>query len=323
MKKYILRRLLLIPPMLLGISIISFIIMQLAPGDPASLNAAMNLKVDPGYIERLRQSYGLNDPLYLQYWHWLSRLCRLDFGNSFMDNRKVLDVILERLPATFLLSGLSLVLLFVLAVPMGVAAAYYQNRLADRFVMIFTFIGFSMPSFWFALMLMLLFGVKWNLLPISGMEDINAEFMPWYDRGWDLISHLLLPLMVTTFGGLASISRYARSSMLEVIRQDYVRTARAKGLSEFQVVFRHALPNALIPVVTLLGLALPGMIGGSFIIETIFAWPGMGRLGFEAVFSHNYPLLMGIGIITAFLTLLGNLLADIAYGVLDPRIRYD
>ena len=280
MKKYILRRLLLIPPMLLGISIISFIIMQLAPGDPASLNAAMNLKVDPGYIERLRQSYGLNDPLYLQYWHWLSRLCRLDFGNSFMDNRKVLDVILERLPATFLLSGLSLVLLFVLAVPMGVAAAYYQNRLADRFVMIFTFIGFSMPSFWFALMLMLLFGVKWNLLPISGMEDINAEFMPWYDRGWDLISHLLLPLMVTTFGGLASISRYARSSMLEVIRQDYIRTARAKGLSEFQVVFRHALPNALIPVVTLLGLALPGMIGGSFIIETIFAWPGMGRLGF-------------------------------------------
>ncbi len=323
MKKYILRRLLLIPPMLLGISIISFIIMQLAPGDPASLNAAMNLKVDPGYIERLRQSYGLNDPLYLQYWHWLSRLCRLDFGNSFMDNRKVLDVILERLPATFLLSGLSLVLLFVLAVPMGVAAAYYQNRLADRFVMIFTFIGFSMPSFWFALMLMLLFGVKWNLLPISGMEDINAEFMPWYDRGWDLISHLLLPLMVTTFGGLASISRYARSSMLEVIRQDYIRTARAKGLSEFQVVFRHALPNALIPVVTLLGLALPGMIGGSFIIETIFAWPGMGRLGFEAVFSHNYPLLMGIGIITAFLTLLGNLLADVAYGVLDPRIRYD
>ena len=323
MKKYILRRLLLIPPMLLGISIISFVIMQLAPGDPASLNAAMNLKVDPGYIERLRQSYGLNDPLYLQYWHWLSRLCRLDFGNSFMDNRKVLDVILERLPATFLLSGLSLVLLFVLAVPMGVAAAYYQNRLADRFVMIFTFIGFSMPSFWFALMLMLLFGVKWNLLPISGMEDINAEFMPWYARGWDLISHLLLPLMVTTFGGLASISRYARSSMLEVIRQDYIRTARAKGLSEFQVVFRHALPNALIPVVTLLGLALPGMIGGSFIIETIFAWPGMGRLGFEAVFSHNYPLLMGIGIITAFLTLLGNLLADVAYGVLDPRIRYD
>ena len=323
MRKYILRRLMLIPPMLLGISIISFIIMQLAPGDPASLNAAMNLKVDPGYIEKLRQSYGLNDPLYLQYWHWLSRMGRLDFGTSFMDNRKILDVILERLPATFLLSGLSLVLLFVLAVPMGVAAAYYQNRLADRFVMVFTFIGFSMPSFWFALMLMLLFGIKWNLLPISGMEDVNAEFMPWYARGWDLASHLLLPLMVTTFGGLASISRYTRSSMLEVIRQDYIRTARAKGLSEFQVVFRHALPNALIPVVTLLGLALPGMIGGSFIIETIFAWPGMGRLGFEAVFSHNYPLLMGIGVITAFLTLLGNLLADVAYGLLDPRIRYD
>jgi peptide/nickel transport system permease protein len=155
------------------------------------------------------------------------------------------------------------------------------------------------------------------------MQSVGAEYLPWYAQAGDLLSHLILPLAVTTFGGLASVSRYARTSMLEVIRQDYIRTARAKGLSELRVVFRHALPNALIPIVTLLGLALPGMIGGSFIIETIFAWPGMGRLGFEAVFSHNYPLLMGIGVISAFLTLLGNLLADIGYAWLDPRIRYD
>jgi peptide/nickel transport system permease protein len=209
------------------------------------------------------------------------------------------------------------------AVPLGILAAYYQNRWYDRFISVFSFVGFSMPSFWLALLLMLLFGVKMNLLPVSGMTSTEAEYLPWTDRFWDLIAHLILPLAVTTFGGLASVSRYARTSMLEVIRQNYIRTARAKGLSEFQVIFRHALPNALIPIVTLLGLSLPNLIGGSFIIETIFSWPGMGRLGFESVLSHDYPLLMGIGIITGFLTLLGNLLADVSYAVLDPRIRYD
>jgi peptide/nickel transport system permease protein len=323
MKKFLLRRLFLMVPLLLGISFLSFLIMQLAPGDPATLNVAMNAKVDPSYIEKLHKFYGLDDPLMVQYWHWLKRICTLDFGLSFKDNRPVLAVIVERLPATLLLSGLSLVLLFLIGVPLGVAAAYYQNRFADRFVTVLTFIGFSMPSFWFALMLMLLVGVHWNLFPISGMADTNAEYLPWYARIGDLLAHLFLPLVVTTFGGLASVSRYARTSMLEVIRQDYIRTARAKGLSEFQVIFKHALRNALIPVVTLLGLSLPGLIGGSFIIETIFAWPGMGRLGFEAVFSHNYPLLMGIGVISAILTLLGNLLADLAYAWLDPRIRYD
>jgi peptide/nickel transport system permease protein len=323
MGKYILRRLLLMVPLLLGITFLSFGIMQLAPGDPATLDVAMNPRVDPSFILKLRESYGLNDPLPVQYWNWLKRIVTLDFGVSFKDNRPVLTVIAERLPATFLLSGLSLVLLFLIAVPLGVAAAYWQNRFIDRFVTLFTFIGFSMPSFWFALMLMLVLGVWWNIFPISGMTDTNSDFLPWPQQVADLLSHLFLPLVVTTFGGLASVSRYARTSMLEVIRQDYIRTARAKGLSEFQVVFRHALPNALIPIVTLLGLSLPGLIGGSFIIETLFAWPGMGRLGFEAVFSHNYPLLMGIGVISALLTLVGNLLADIGYAWLDPRIRYD
>ncbi len=323
MRKYVIRRLLMMAPLLLGISFISFVIMQLAPGDPASLNVGMNSKIDPSYLIKLRQSYGLDDPLMVQYWHWLNRICFLDFGNTFRDNRPVIAVIAERLPATLLLSGLSEVLLFLVAVPMGVMAAYYQNRWFDRFVTLFSFVGFSMPSFWFALMLMLLFGVKMNLFPISGMTSTEAEFLPWWSQVWDLISHLVLPLVVTTFGGLASVSRYARTSMLEVIRQDYIRTARAKGLSEFQVIFKHALPNALIPIVTLMGLSLPGIIGGSFIIETLFSWPGMGRLGFEAVLAHDYPLLMGIGVISGFLTLFGNLLADITYAWLDPRIRYD
>jgi peptide/nickel transport system permease protein len=323
LKKYVLRRLLMMIPLLIGISLISFVIMQLAPGDPASLRAASNPHVDPSYIEKLRQSYGLNDPLMVQYWHWLKRICTLDFGTSFQDNRPVLTVIGERLPATFLLSGLSLFLLFVLAVPLGVAAAYYQNSWLDRFVSIFTFVGYSMPGYWLALLLMLLFGVQLNLLPISGMMSTAADYLSWYEKIGDLASHLILPLIVTTFGGLASVSLYARTSMLEVIRQDYIRTARAKGLSERQVIFKHALRNALIPIVTLLGLSLPGLIGGSFIIETLFAWPGMGQLGLEAVFTHDYPLLMGIGVITAFLTLMGNLLADLSYAALDPRIRYD
>ena len=323
MRQYLLRRLLLMIPLLLGISFISFVIMQLAPGDPASLSVGMNSKIDPSYIVKLRQSYGLDDPLMVQYWHWLQRICHLDFGNTFHDNRPVITVIAERLPATLLLSGLSEVLLFLVAVPLGILAAYYQDRWYDRFITFFSFVGFSMPSFWLALLLMLFFGVKMNLLPVSGMTSTEAEYLPWGDRVWDLVSHLILPLVVTTFGGLASVSRYARTSMLEVIRQDYIRTARAKGLSEMQVIFHHALKNALIPIVTLAGLSLPNLIGGSFIIETIFSWPGMGRLGFESVLSHDYPLLMGIGVISAFLTLLGNLLADLAYAWLDPRIRYD
>jgi peptide/nickel transport system permease protein len=310
-------------PLLLGISLLSFVIMQLAPGDPATLGIAMSAKIDPSYLEKLRQSYGLNDPLMVQYWHWLKHICVLDFGNCFGDNRPVLTVIAERLPATFLLSGLSLFLLFILGVPLGVAAAYYQNSWLDRFVSIFAFVGFSMPSYWLALLLMLLFGVELNLLPISGMMSTEADYLPLYQKIGDLLSHLLLPLFVTTFGGLAYVTSLTRSSMLEVIRQDYIRTARAKGLSETQVVFKHALRNAIGPIVTIMGLSLSGLIGGSFVIETLFAWPGMGQLGVEAIYTHDYPLLMGIGVITAFLTLTGNLLADMTNAWLDPRIRYD
>jgi peptide/nickel transport system permease protein len=323
MKKFILRRLMMMVPLLLGVSVISFAIMQLAPGDPASLSAAMNQKIDPSYIEKLRAAYGLNDPLYVQYWHWLSHLARLDFGESFKDSRPVLTLILEHMPATLLLSGLSLVLLFVIGVPLGVAAAYYQGKWPDRLITGFVFFGFSTPDFWLALMMMLLFGVTWGILPVSGMVSLGAEDLPFFDRLGDMAWHLILPLFVTTFVGLASVSQYAKTSLLEVIRQDYIRTARAKGLSEAQVILKHALRNALIPIVTLMGLSLPGLIGGSVIIESIFAWPGMGRLGYESMMSHDYPVVMGVGIISAFLTLFGNLLADVSYAWLDPRVHYD
>ncbi len=323
MRKYLIRRLLLMIPLLLGISLLSFAIMQMAPGDPVSLGAGMNPKIDPGYLVKLRESYGLNDPLMVQFWHWLRRMASLDFGNSFRDGRPVLKVIAERMPATLLLSGLSEVLLFLVAVPLGIAAATHQGKWLDRWTTLFAFTGFAMPSFWFALMLMLFFGVQLGWLPVSGMTGIGFEDLSWPGKVWDLAQHLVLPLGVTTFGGLASVSRFARTSMLEVIRQDYIRTARAKGLTERVVIYKHALRNALIPIVTLVGLSLPALIGGSFIIETLFAWPGMGRLGLEAVFTHDYPVLMGTGVISGFLTLLGNLLADVGYAWLDPRVRYD
>jgi peptide/nickel transport system permease protein len=323
MRKYLIRRLLMMIPLVFGISILTFAILKLSPGDPASLSVSLNAKIDPGYITKLRASFGLDQPVYVQYWRWLKGMLTLDFGKSFMDGRPVLTVILERLPATLLLSGLSEIILFLVAVPLGMLAAYYQGRWLDRFTTLFSFTGFAMPSFWMALMLMLVFGVQLDWLPVSGMMSIGSEYLPWYQQAGDVMIHLILPLVVTTYGGLASVSRYARTSMLEVIRQDYIRTARAKGLSEFQVVFHHALPNAIIPIITLMGLSLPSLIGGSFIIESLFAWPGMGRLGFEAIMSRNYTLVMGIGIISAFLTLLGNLLADVGYALADPRVRYD
>lgn len=323
MRRYLTRRLLMMIPLLFGITLLSFVIMQLAPGDPASLGAGLNPKIDPGYIVKLRAAYGLDEPVLVQYGHWLKRLATLDFGNTFRDNRPVLDVIVERLPATLLLSGLSEILLFLIAVPLGVAAATHQGKWLDRWTTLFAFAGFAMPSFWLALMLMLLFGVQLGWLPVSGMTSIGFESMGLWGKMGDLALHLILPLFVTTFGGLAAVSRFARTSMLETIRQDYVRTARAKGLPERTVVYKHALRNALIPIVTLLGLSLPSLIGGSFIIETLFAWPGMGRLGLEAVFYHDYPLLMCTGVLSGVLTLVGNLLADVGYAALDPRVRYD
>jgi peptide/nickel transport system permease protein len=323
MRNFLIRRLALMAPLLLGISVLTFAILKLSPGDPATLSVNLNAKIDPGYIYKLRAAYGLDQPVYIQYWRWLKGMLTLDFGNSFADNRPVLSVIAERMPATLLLSGLSEVLLFLIAVPLGVIAAYRQGKFLDRFISVFSFIGFSMPSFWLAELLQLVFGVLLGWFPVSGMTTTGSEYLPWYDRIGDLLSHLILPLVVTTYGGLAYVSKQARTSILEVIRQDYIRTARAKGLSEFQVLFRHALPNAVGPLITLVGLSIPVLLGGSFIIETIFAWPGMGRLGFEAIMSRNYPVVMGVGIISAFLTLLGNLLADIGYAVTDPRVRYD
>lgn len=322
MLEYIVRRLLFMIPLLLGITIITFVIVHLSPGGPADMLTGLSPKVSAEAKARLHSLYGLDKPLHVQYWLWLSRLVRFDFGRSFKDGRLVIIKILERLPATLLLNVLSLLLIFFIALPIGIISAVRQDSFFDKGMTVFVFLGFSVPAFWLALLLMVLFGVVLGWLPISGMHSVNFPYFSFWGKLWDIIKHLILPVFVSAFGGLAYLSRYSRTSMLEVLRQDYIRTARAKGLSEKKVIYRHALRNALIPIVTLLGLSLPALIGGGFIFETIFAWPGMGRLGYQAIMARDYPVIMGVGIIAALLTLLGNLIADITYAFIDPRIRY-
>jgi peptide/nickel transport system permease protein len=322
MSRYILKRLILMIPVLLGITIISFTVMKLAPGDPTSLVTDLNPNMNAEAVKRIRTHYGLDQPWYVQYFKWLKNMMMLDFGTSFAsDNRPVIDKIMERIPITLLINVLSMVLILSVAIPIGVMSAVKQNSLFDKGTTVFVFLGFAIPSFWLALLLMILFGVKLDWLPISGFRSLNYVELSLSGKILDIAKHLILPVFVSGFGGLAGMSRYMRSNMLEVIRQDYITTARAKGLEERVVIFRHALRNALLPVITILGLAVPGLIGGGVIFETIFAIPGMGQLFYQSVMMRDYPTIMGILVIGAILTLLGNLLADMAYSVADPRIR--
>jgi peptide/nickel transport system permease protein len=257
----------------------------------------------------------------VQYLDWLARFATLDFGKSFVDGRAVIDKIVERIPITLSINILSMLIILIIAIPVGVLSATKQYSLFDKLSTVFVFIGFSTPTFWLALLLMILFGVNMGILPISGIQSIDVSEMGPLERVLDWVRHLILPVGISAFGGIAGLSRYSRSSMLEVIRQDYIKTARAKGLNESKVIFRHAFRNALMPIVTILGLSVPGLIGGGVIFETIFAIPGMGQLFYSSTMARDYPTIMGILVIGAILTLFGNLIADISYALVDPRIR--
>ena len=323
MLAYALQRLLLAVPLLLGITFISFMVIHLAPGDPTEIQTGdmAERNIREAY-KALREMYGLDQPLYVQYWNWLKRIVQLDFGKSFApDGRPVLTKIGERLPITLLLNIIEMLIILSLAVPIGVMSATRQYSVFDKVTTIFVFLGFATPDFWLALLLMILFGVQLGWLPISGLRSLNWEYLTFWRQQLDFLSHLVLPILVATFGGLAGFSRYMRQSMLEVVRQDYIQTARAKGLAERVVVGKHALRNAMLPIVTILGLSLPGLIGGSVIVEWIFAIPGMGQLMVQAAFERDYPVLMGNLVIVSSLTLFANLAADLAYSLVDPRIR--
>ncbi|MDA8087190.1 MAG: ABC transporter permease [Nitrospiraceae bacterium] len=315
------KRLVQMVPILLGITIITFAVVHLAPGSPVDVQTSMSLKTSAEARANLRKLYGLDKPLTTQYIEWLGRFVKLDFGKSFTDGRDVLHKIAERIPVTLAINVLSLILIFIVALPVGILSATKRYSLFDKISTVLVFIGFSTPTFWLALLLMILFGVQLGILPISGIQSIDVSGLGPLGRLADWGRHLILPVFVSAFGGIAGLSRYSRSSMLDVIRQDYIRTARAKGLPESQVIWRHALRNALLPIVTIMGLSVPGLIGGGVIFETIFSIPGMGQLYYQSVMSRDYPTIMGIMVIFAVLTLIGNLVADIAYGLVDPRIR--
>ncbi len=316
------KRLIMMVPLLLGITLISFVVIHLAPGEPTDLQTQLNPEVSSELRERLRAQYDLDKPLIVQYGKWLGRLAHLDFGESFVqDRRPVAAKIAERLPVTIMINLLSIGLILLIAIPLGVLSAVKRNSLFDRFTTVFVFVGFATPSFWLALLLMDFFGVRLGLFPIAGLKSLGYEYLSLGRQIADVLHHLVLPVFVSAFGGLAGFSRYMRGNMLEVVRQDYILTARAKGLSERVVIYRHALHNALLPVITILGLSVPGLIGGSVIFETIFAIPGMGKMFYDGVMMRDYPLIMGVLVIGAVLTLFGNLIADLAYAMADPRIR--
>ncbi len=321
MPLYILKRLASMVPLVFGITLITFIVIHLAPGGPVEVEAQMSLKSSAEARENLKRLYGLDKPLHVQYVEWLKRFVKLDFGTSFVDGKKVADKIGERIPVTLKINILSLFLIIIIAIPVGVMSAVKQYSFFDKLTTLFVFLGFSTPTFWLALIMMIIFGVTLGLLPISGIQSIDVSGMSFLERAMDQARHLILPVSLSAFGGIAGFSRYSRSSMLEVIRQDYIRTARAKGLKESEVIITHALRNALMPIVTILGLAVPGLIGGSVIFESIFAIPGMGQLFWMSTMSRDYPTIMGILVIGAILTLFGNLVADISYALVDPRIR--
>jgi peptide/nickel transport system permease protein len=315
MTTYLIRRLVMMIPILFGISIISFAIMYAAPGKPAVMNLDPDISVEDR--ERQMEKLGLNKPPHIQYLNWMGNVVKGDFGTSFTKKQPVKDMILDRLPNTLILMLFSTILAVVISIPFGVLSATKQYSKLDYGVTITSFLGLATPNFWLGLMLIMLFSVKLGWTPVGGVSTLNADFSI-----IDRLHHLILPAIVLATADMAGLTRYTRSSMLEVINQDYIRTARSKGFRERTVIYKHGLRNGLIPIITIFGLMLPTFIGGSVIVETLFSWPGIGKLFIDATFERDYPVIMAITMFGAVLTVLGNLIADILYAVLDPRIEY-
>jgi peptide/nickel transport system permease protein len=327
MGAFILRRILGAIPLLLGIATLIFFVLNLAPGDPTA--AYMNPNMPPEIIEQLRVNLGLDQPVHIRYGKWMYSFFTGDWGYSFAQSRPVAAILLDALPNTLMLAAVSLVLVFAIGIVVGVIQAVRQNSATDNSLSVVGLFFYSMPSFWLGLMLMLVFSLKaseWGwpfALPPTGITSVDYEFLGAGAKIRDRLAHLVLPVATLTLALAAGVARYTRGQMLEVVRQDYIRTARAKGLPERSVIFKHALRNSLIPVITLLGLNLPYLFSGAVFIETIFAWPGMGRVIVDAIFQRDYPLVMATSFLFAVIVVLGNLLADVLYAVADPRIRYD
>ena len=360
MKAYLIRRLFLIIPTFIGISIITFGVLQLSPGKPAymriqQMRGATGMEVTPEIIEQTKKFYGLDRPIHERYVIWMGKLLTLDFGRSYRNNEKVLDRMTQAIPVTFQLNLISVFLMYLISIPVGVYSATHPASRGDTATTIVLFILYSLPSFWVAMLLMYFLGggggsdslnalvtrafnaigvgdwaaAKWllehlftfNWFPIIGINSEGAQEWPFHKWFLDRLWHYVLPVFCLTYASFAIMSRYARAGLIEVVRQDYIRTARAYGFSERVVIYKYALRNSLIPIITLLGTLIPGLIAGSVIIESIFSIPGMGRLFYEAILSRDYPMVMGIFTVTAILTMLGLIISDVLYAIVDPRIK--
>ena len=324
MARYILKRLLQAIPLLLGIATITFIIVRLAPGDPMDMYMEQRFQrdVDPAVIELLRKKYGLDQPLPVQYAKWIGNIVRGDLGESFRYRRPVATLIAERVPYTLQLAALALVMDALIGIALGIFSAVKQYSRADKAITLGSLVVYSIPGFWLALMLVLAFSVNLGWFPTSQTRSLDYELLSAGGKVADRLWHLALPVFVLGIASAAGTARYMRTKLLDVLSEEYVLAARARGLSERVVILQHALRNALIPIVTIYGLALPFLLGGAVLIEKVFAWPGMGLLAVEAIGARDYPVIMATSMIAAVLVVLGNLLADVTYALVDPRVSY-
>src|ERR671933_408588 len=316
MGRFVVRRVLQAIPTFFGITLLSFTVLRLAPGGPVLIMfGAQNLRADE--IAALRAAYGLDQPIPIQYLSWLGHLLTGDFGRSFLYKRPVIEMIQAALPNTLLLASLALVCTIIIGVPMGVVAARYRGSWIDQVIRVFGVVGHAVPAFWFALLWILILSVQFRLFPVGGMLTVGKDPLDIPDR----LAHLLGPVLTLSLGGIANYSRYMRAETLEVLSQDYVRTARAKGIQENVVLFVHTLRNALLPLVTALGTQIAFLVSGAVVIEQVFAWPGMGRMTFDAARSKDYPIVMAVVVIARPIPLIRYILRDVAYGIVDPRVR--
>ncbi|MBP3604683.1 MAG: ABC transporter permease [Lachnospiraceae bacterium] len=315
MGKYILKRILIAIPVLIGITIIDYVIMCIA-GSP--LEMLQGPRVSEAAVEAKAIAMGLDQPIYVQYFVWLSQLLQGNMGYSIRSYQPVSSMIAEHLGPTLLLMGVSLVVSLLIAIPAGIYSAVHQYSKGDYAVVTFSFLGSSIPSFFLALLLIYIFTVKLGVLPSSGMTTLGSEggFM-------DVARHMIMPVLVLAFSLAGSNIRYIRSAVLEILQQDYLRTAKAKGIGRFKVIYKHALRNALVPIVTVIGMQIPMLFGGAVIIEQVFSWPGLGLMTMSAITARDYPVIMGVCLLSAVVVLLANLVTDIVYAVVDPTISLD
>ena len=313
MKKYILKRLLELIPVLILVSIFSFFIIQASPGDP------IDNYVRPGMteeqIEYIKEEYEMDGSMAQQYFRWMSHIMRGDLGTSIHQNRPVVDIIAERLPATLMLMGTALAFSLMIAIPLGLWAGLRKNKRSDNIISLISYLGISIPPFWLAMIGIILFSLKLHLLPSGGMHTVNVN------TAADLLWHMILPAFVLSLNNMAIFTRYIRSNTISQLEEDYVQTAMAKGTGKRKILFRHVLKNCLLPIITLAGINIAGLVCGSFVVETIFSWPGIGRLAMDAVGNRDFPLIMGYTMFSCIILILGNLIADVLYAVADPRIR--